>query len=104
LGAEADYFASNATACFVNALNLAQYDVELLMVKLMYGNTKNNILNSTMFLRNASDLSYICLDALENNYFFWIYKIDSFGRDPTQITLGALQNVLGNVLNINKLV
>ena len=104
MGARADFFASNATTCFVNSLNLAQYDVELLVVKLMYGDVKNNILNSTLFLKNVSDLSYVCLDALENNYVFWVYKMDSFGRDTTQIVLGALQNVLGNVLKINKLV
>ena len=88
----------------MNALNLAQYDVELLIIKLMYGDLKNNMLNTTLFLKNVSDLSYICLDALENNYVFWVYKIDSFGRDQTQIVLGALQNILGNVLSINKLV
>ena len=100
----ANYFASNATNCFTNSLNLAQYDVELLMIKLMYGDTKNNMLNSTLFLKNVSDLSYICLDAAENNYVFWVYKMDTFGRDATQITLGALQNVLANVLRINNLV
>lgn len=62
------------------------------------------MLNTTLFLKNVSDLSYICLDAAENNYVFWVFKMDSFGRDFTQIMLGWLQNVLGNVLNINKLV
>ena len=104
LGMRADFFASNATTCFINSLNLAQYDFELLIIKLMYGDLKNNILNTTLFLKNVSDLSYICLDAAENNYVFWVYKMDSFGRDTTQIVLGALQNVLGNVLAINKLV
>lgn len=104
LGMQADYFASNATTCFVNSLNLAQYDLELLIIKLMYGNLKNNMLNTTLFLKNVSDLSYICLDAAENNYVFWVFKMDSFGRDTTQIVLGWLQNVLGNVLSVNKLV
>ena len=74
------------------------------MVKLMYGSVKNNVLNTTLFLKNISDLNYICLDAYENNYVFWIFKLDSFGRSTTQILLGWLQNVLGNVLSINKLV
>lgn len=100
----ADFFAANASTCFQNTLNLIQYDVELLMVKLMYGSAKNNVLNTTLFLKNVSDLNYICLDAAENSYVFWVYKIDQFGRDTTQILLGWLQNVLGNVLTINKLV
>ena len=70
----------------------------------MFGSAKNNVLNTTLFLKNVSDLNYICLDAMENNYVFWVYKLDSFGRDTTQIILGWLQNVLGNVLSINKLV
>jgi hypothetical protein len=90
LGLNADYFASNATTCFTNTLNLLQFDVELLIVKLMYGNAKNNGLNTTLFLKNVSDLNYICLDAAENNYVFWVYKIDSFGRSTTQILLGWL--------------
>jgi len=90
LGLNADYFASNATTCFTNTLNLLQFDVELLIVKLMYGNAKNNVLNTTLFLKNVSDLNYICLDAAENNYVFWVYKIDSFGRSTTQILLGWL--------------
>lgn len=81
---------------------MLQFDVELLIVKLMYGNAKNNVLNTTLFLKNVSDLNYVCLDAAENNYVFWVYKIDSFGRSTTQILLGWLQNVLGNVLTINK--
>ena len=89
-GMRANYFASNATNCFTNTLNLAQYDIELLIIKLMYGDLKNNMLNSTLFLKNVSDLSYICLDAAENNYVFWVYKIDEFGRDLTQISLGYL--------------
>lgn len=83
---------------------MIQYDLELLIVKLMYGNLKNNMLNSTLFLKNVTDLNYICLDAAENSYVFFVYKIDSFGRDATQIVLGWLQNVLGNVLSVNKLV
>jgi len=82
-GMNANYFASNATTCFENTLNLLQYDVELLIVKLMYGSVKNNVLNTTLFFKNISDLSYICLDAQENNYVFWVYKIDSFGRSTT---------------------
>jgi hypothetical protein len=90
LGLNADYFASNATTCFTNTLNLLQFDVELLIVKLMYGNAKNNVLKHKVFLKNVSDLNYICLDAAENNYVFWVYKIDSFGRSTTQILLGWL--------------
>ena len=66
-----------------NTLNLLQYDVELLIVKLMYGSVKNNVLNTTLFFKNISDLNYICLDAQENNYVFWVYKLDSFGRSTT---------------------
>jgi len=39
-GANASWFASNATNCVNYALNLYQYDVDLLMIKLMYGSTK----------------------------------------------------------------
>lgn len=69
----------------------------------MYGNTKENILNTTLFLRNVSDVMYVCLDAGENLYVFSQYKYDLFGRDNTNVLLGALQNFLGSILTINKI-
>lgn len=103
-GAQADYFAANATVCFSNAMNLLQFDVDLLAIKLLYGTLKENMLNTTLFLKNVSDLNYVCLDASENLWVYNMYKFDEFGRDFTQLMLGALQNVLGNILKINKLV
>lgn len=32
-----------------------------------------------------------------------MYKFDLFGRDKTNVILGYLQNLLGNILTINKL-
>lgn len=103
-GARADYFAANATVCFNNSMNLLQYDVDLLAIKLLYGTVKENMLNTTLFLKNVSDLNYVCLDAAENLWVYNMYKFDEFGRDVTQLLLGALQNVLGNILKVNKLV
>lgn len=80
-----------------------QYDLELLVIKLMYGNAKENTLNTTMFLRNASDVAYNCLDAAENLYVYFMYKFKLFGYDWLNVLLGYLQNGLANVLNINRI-
>jgi len=48
-------------------------------------------------------MSYICIDAMENLYVYNMYKYDLFGRDNTNVILGALQNLLGNILTINSL-
>ena len=56
----------------------------------MYGNTKENVLNTTLFAGNISDTSYICIDAVENLYVYSMYKYDLFGRDNTNVILGAL--------------
>ena len=90
LGANASYYAPNSTVCFDTALNLYQKDFDLLIIKLMYGDFKQNVLNSTLFLQNVSDVSYVCLDAIENLYVFAHYKFKLFGYDWTNLLLGAL--------------
>jgi len=69
----------------------------------MYGSGKENVLNSTLFLRNVSDVLYVCLDAGENLYVYSQYKYELFGRDNTNLLLGVLQNFLGSILSINKI-
>ena len=69
----------------------------------MYGTVKENTLNSTLFLRNVSDVSYVCLDAAENLYVYSMYKFKLFGYDWTNVLLGYLQNMLANILTINKI-
>lgn len=73
------------------------------MIKWMYGNTKENLLNTTLFLGNISYTSYVCIDAGENLYVFSMYKYDLFGRDNTNVLLGSLQNLLASILTINKI-
>lgn len=102
-GANATWFASNSTNCFNYGLNLVQYDFDLLMIKLMYGNVKENALNTTLFLRNVSDISYVCLDAGENFYVYLMYRFKQFGYDWTNVILGGLQNALGKILYINQI-
>ena len=75
----------------------------MLVIKYMYGDTKNNILNTTLFMRNISDVSYVCIDALENLYVFSMLKFELFGLDWINVLLGFIQNVLGSVLSINKM-
>jgi hypothetical protein len=103
LGARALYYSPNITTCFDMGVDLYQYDLELLMIKYMYGNAKQNTLNTTLFARNVSDMNYVCIDAMENLYVYNMYKYDLFGRDNTNVILGALQNLLGNILTINSL-
>jgi len=73
------------------------------MIKYMYGDVKNNILNTTLFMRNISDVSYVCIDALENLYVFSMFKFELFGMDWINVMLGFIQNLLGSVLTINKI-
>ena len=69
----------------------------------MYGNLRQNVLNSTLYLNNASNMNYVCLDAMQNIYVWVMYKYNLFNMDFTQVMLGGLQNVLGNILTIQKI-
>jgi hypothetical protein len=89
--------------CFNQYMNILMYDIDLLMVKYMYGNAKENTLNTTLFLGNVSNMFYVCIDAGENLYVYSMYKFDLFGRDRTNVMLGSIQNLLGSILTINKI-
>ena len=71
-------------------MNIIEYDFDLLMIKWMYGNSKENTLNTTLFFGNISTMSYVCIDAGENLYVYSMYKYDLFGRDNTNVLLGSL--------------
>jgi len=103
MGANATWYAPNSTTCFNHALNIAQYDVDLLVIKYMYGDVRDNMLNTTYFISNISDVSYSCLDAGENLYVYAMYKFRLFGEDWTNVMLGYLQNLLKMTLSINKI-
>lgn len=90
VGGAADFYSPNITTCFDMSVDLYQYDLELLMIKYMYGNAKQNTLNTTLFMGNVSDMMYICIDAAENFYVYSMYKYDLFGRDNTNVMLGAM--------------
>lgn len=89
-GANSTNYASNSTNCFDNLLNVAQFDIDLLVIKYMYGDVKNNVLNTTLFMRNISDVSYVCIDALENLYVFSMFKFELFGMDWINVLLGFI--------------
>ena len=89
-GMAIDNYASNGTNCYNMGLNLAQYDVDLLVIKWMYGNLKDNILNTTLSMRNVSDVGYVCVDALENLYVYGMYKFELFSYDWLNVLLGAI--------------
>lgn len=46
---------------------------------------------------------YVCLDGLENAYVFSVYKYEIFGYDNTNVVLGFIQNLLGNIITINRI-
>lgn len=102
-GADSNFYAPNATICFNYLMNIIEYDLDLLMIKWMYGDVKQNTLNTTLFLGNVSYMNYVCIDAGENFYVYAMYKYDLFGRDNTNVLLGSLQNLLGSILTINKI-
>lgn len=96
-------YASNGTNCWNMGINLAQYDLELLIIKYMYGDLKDNILNTTLFMQNISSVGYVCVDALENIYVWSMYKFELFSFNYVNVVLGFVQNVLGNILTVNKI-
>jgi hypothetical protein len=69
----------------------------------MYGTMKDNILNSTLFIQNSSDTMYNCIDATENLYVFFVYKMKMFGYDWINVLLGWLQNALKQVFYISSI-
>ena len=72
-------------------------------IKWMFGSTKDNILNFTLFMQNVSDVSYSCIDATENIFVWQTYKFELFGNNFNNLMLAGLQNLLGSVLTIQRI-
>mmetsp|Transcript_13315 Transcript_13315/g.22618 ORF Transcript_13315/g.22618 Transcript_13315/m.22618 type:complete len:246 (-) Transcript_13315:748-1485(-) len=102
-GLDSDYYSPNISVCIGNLLNLFQYDFELMVIKYMYADAKGTIMNTTLFLRNVSDVSYVCIDAAENIFVFSQYKYELFGSSGSNLVLGFIQNLLGSILTIDNL-
>jgi len=60
-------------------------------------------LNTTLFLKNVTDVSYVCLDAAENLFVYAVYRFTLFGNDWTNLGLGYLQNTLASIFVIQKI-
>ena len=75
-GAQSNNYAPNVTVCWNRGINLAQYDVDLLVIKWLFGDTRDNTLNFTLFLQNVSLVSYSCIDATENLFVWSVYKYE----------------------------
>lgn len=99
-GLNSSWYAPNATVCMNNFMNLYQNDIEHLAIKLMYGDFKQNVLNTTLFAKNISDTAYFCLDAAENVYVFFMYKLKLFNYDFLNLFLGFLQNFFKQMVAI----
>ena len=89
-GAQSDNYAPNVSVCFNRGLNLAQYDVDLLVIKWMFGDARDNTLNFTLFLQNVSLVSYSCIDGLENLFVWSVYKYEQFGNNFNNVLLALL--------------
>ena len=89
-GANATHYAPNVTHCFNRALDLYQYDLDLLMIKWMFGNFRENMLNGTVFMGNVSDVTHICVDASENLFVWSQYKFESFGNKFNNVMLAGI--------------
>ena len=100
VGANSTHYAPNSSVCFNQALDFWQYDTDLLAIKLMFGNFKENMLNTTVFAGNASDVMVVCVDAGENLFVWTQYKFETFGNKWNNVMLAGIQNILGRVLTI----
>ena len=65
-GLELDYFAANSTACYLSWVDF--YYIELLVIqyRYYYGDTVDQVFNTTALISNVSDHLITCTYALYN--------------------------------------
>jgi len=99
-GLRANSYAANATNCFRRSSNFYHREIPLLNIRYEYGDTRDNILNTTLLVRNASNHMMVCMDALENFLVVAGNKGSRFITFTNWIT-SFFQNLLANIINLN---
>jgi hypothetical protein len=107
-GSQANNYAANSTNCFNRGLNFWFTELLTLQWRYFYGNTDDNVFNSTRQLSNLTNTMMVCFDTLEN-MSVWATQRYALFPDFTTMFMGFFQNLLGSITqmisiykNINK--
>jgi hypothetical protein len=101
-GSRANNYGSNFTNCANRGLDFFFRSLNQLQWRYFYGNTEDNVYNTTLYLANASNVMLVCIDGFENLYAKVIYKQALFTGN-TGILTAFLQNLIGNLLNVKNI-
>jgi uncharacterized protein YjbI with pentapeptide repeats len=102
-GSNANFYGSNFTNCATRGLDFTFGSLNQLQWRYYYGNTEDNVYNTTLYMANASNVMLVCVDAVENLYANVVYKKTLFTSN-TAILTAFLQNMIGNLLNVKNIV
>ncbi len=78
-GFQGDLIAQNFTACSDKFLVLRYYELPTFLVKYKYSAYNEAVLNSTIFLQNATYPLYFCTDAAQQMYYYAVDKASYYG-------------------------
>ena len=74
LGFKGDELATNFSNCGNRSAYWQYWELPTYQVKLLYGNGTENMRNTTLFIQNTTNTLYICTDAAENIYYYFLFK------------------------------
>ncbi len=81
---------------------LKHKEIDNYSIKLKYGDWKESIFNSTVFVKNSSYAVDYCTDAV-HGFFLYGMQQKALHNTTTSLLLSVLQNLLGNALEIDKI-
>jgi hypothetical protein len=65
-----DYYASNSTNCYERIINYIYFEIPVLLIRFEYGDFEDMMFNSSYLGKNSSNMAWVCMDSVENFYFF----------------------------------
>ena len=99
-GLNAATFSGNMTACFNDWLWFGFRELPLMQIKYHYGDTDDNIFNTTKLISTITSKLLVCAYMVENLYDYAEDELVVFAS-ITNYGLSFFQNLLANVVNIN---
>ena len=101
-GFKGDELAANFSTCGDRGAYYYYLERPTYKIKMMYGDGEENTFNTTKFLQNTTNTLSICTDAAENIWYFIQWKKEQF-PSTSDFMLGFLQNLLANVIRLNRI-
>lgn len=101
-GSKADLYAINSSECYNRMVGFYFNELPLLQIRYYYGDTVDQVFNTTLLVQNVSQHVLVCSSALQN-YVTWNTNKALVFPTATDYFLAMFQNLLANIISFTNI-